>query len=1346
VLQKIGVAKLAGWIEADVEAVEEKVKEHSKEEMREAAVAHEGWCRKKDENRVRLPPKKEGKVFGGKWQPPRFDFGKGKPLARPKKNKFHRSSVDMLAGAGFTHIHARGQGDLKNCRDKLIDKGYIHPDNFNEASDDDSDNEHNQTRLNREREYNAKRKYKKDKYKKRLQGANQKFEEWLQLKDLIDRAIGSLKGINPPQKGEHTAEREFLSVGKALKGVSSSLFPNWAEWAKGYKGQGKCRMLWQSFEPIADDIIGGGPIKDILIRFIGRPGVNFEAGFKEIVRQKFVKQLTAGNIDEEEDTEFENTKTIPKRFYELDAKEFMRLAKHLGFKLQPEEALRIINVFDEDGGGTVSLEEFLAFTGPKTGKARGDIEDKLAHLSCWETTCPSCGMQNAFTVIVKKGKLSRVELPDHVGRRKMSEFRRLHTEETGWGPRASEGHPELETDLQTLRSMNIKCTARPQYWKREDRERKLQELLDKSRDYRQSLMLQKMVTEGVPPVAPALLIAPNRSEPALRSKLDPTSEVLIRWKPGQITGNNTPSFFQLEFAEKSHDGSGGTSDFRELCRDPESYNANGGMAQFVDKWFKAKGLRPNTSYALRLRAFNGFGASPPAHCVITTAPTPPPQPTKMAATTTSVTLGWQEVSGVQKQISQLEQVFNEADVDGSGSLSRDELMEAIEQKHPRLLRFLQQCKIGTDSGSGEALSVFDRIETDDSEELSWEEFRGFFNSATEQSAKYTRENIDGTKYVLKRCVSEADQEYVEVYRGAQTVYTVHDLQPGHTYQFRVQRLNRDGIPSKHSAPTVIQTLLPTPAAPTVVGHPGCQALRLKWAGVSSRGVGGPQVEVQKGGRAKEQIHQMLTEWTQADEDGDGGLDLKRKFEKCLEEYDTDNNGVLDKKEFAELLRGLGVNPTEARVREAFEMIDTDQSGSVNFKEFKEWWSKDSVTYVLKRDGGLSEEQLAQLGDEANKHGGVFKTTCYRGTSKQYEVLGLQPNTLYHFRIRHCASTSDSTLSKAVEVMTAPLPPSRPAVIASGVNWIDLKWHPRGSKAHRYTVQIKFVEQLPSSSGSRPNTTRRAKGKSSKQAWGEDGVESEDPKWITAYEGPAPMCLVRSSSDCAMVANSVYRVRVQAVNRLGGRSDWSQVIQTDTLERGTEVTLKPQNADRSFPIECSEHADVVVGDTLLFTERLFVDPDTKRELKPSAVGSAQHAMPGGGGKTGETARYNPNLSVSSAGGGGGMADYAAAGAEYLGQRTVAARVISESCVSPQQRELARQGKVTIFKESSNSKHREFRLEVIWCTVERKEAKRYLIQPNEWVNRKQKHMFLFETFRSRWRDDNGRHNGQWLRLEQ
>ena len=78
----------------------------------------------------------------------------------------------------------------------------------------------------------------------------------------------------------------------------------------------------------------------------------------------------------------------------------------------------------------------------------------------------------------------------------------------------------------------------------------------------------------------------------------------------------------------------------------------------------------------------------------------------------------------------------------------------------------------------------------------------------------------------------------------------------------------------------------------------------------------------------------------------------RKFEKCLEEYDTDNNGVLDKKEFAELLRGPGVSPTEARVREAFEMIDIDQSGTINYKEFKEWWTKDTVTYVLKRDGNF----------------------------------------------------------------------------------------------------------------------------------------------------------------------------------------------------------------------------------------------------------------------------------------------------------------------------------------------------------------------------------------------------------
>jgi len=56
-------------------------------------------------------------------------------------------------------------------------------------------------------------------------------------------------------------------------------------------------------------------------------------------------------------------------------------------------------------------------------------------------------------------------------------------------------------------------------------------------------------------------------------------------------------------------------------------------------------------------------------------------------------------------------------------------------------------------------------------------------------------------------------------------------------------------------------------------------------------------------------------------------------------FDSNNNGMLEFSEFAELIRSLGLNMDHEQLKDGFDKIDTGNNNLINFEEFMVWWGE-----------------------------------------------------------------------------------------------------------------------------------------------------------------------------------------------------------------------------------------------------------------------------------------------------------------------------------------------------------------------------------------------------------------------
>ena len=136
---------------------------------------------------------------------------------------------------------------------------------------------------------------------------------------------------------------------------------------------------------------------------------------------------------------------------------------------------------------------------------------------------------------------------------------------------------------------------------------------------------------------------------------------------------------------------------------------------------------------------------------------------------------------------------------------------------------------------------------------------------------------------------------------------------------------------------------------------------------------------QVSGSRNENFDKILADWTKSGNSGneDNGLSLDMIFSQ----YDHSRSDKIDGSELLNLLQDLGVHPSEDRLREAWHELE--DNGYVTFRKFEKRWNSKKITYVVKR---------------TNMTDGT-SVICYRGSSADCDISGVEPNTAYEFGLK-----------------------------------------------------------------------------------------------------------------------------------------------------------------------------------------------------------------------------------------------------------------------------------------------------------------------------------------------------------
>lgn len=603
------------------------------------------------------------------------------------------TTAELMVGSGLKYAHAtkRGNqglgGDLELSRKKLLDLGFV--DKTNLELDPDEGISLNYAYRKALEENETLQEYKKQ-HEKTMNESGKAFDQWFVLKGLRDQALKYLASVPPPTLHREDTEEDMrmgsgaiaeskssgvikavvykspevdicIEVGKALKRVDRGLLSDWLRWCSNVIPSYIATALWDSFYPKACDVhsVLGSQVRESFLRIL-KPGLDFKAAFKQFAERKIRRREASENRDysrEEREEIIRQTK--------LGKKDMTQLLLELGVSMKPHEISALIDAFDSNGDGVVTMQEFLDFTGPMRSTNAGALAS-LNQMCCWRTTCKETGMANAFAVclpvkasgldseskdadvhgsrselivLANGDKRLKVEASERVKRlhilrrygeiaeEKRSRKDRKRGSGGHKGYASSEGEDDYETDefnddygddFEGDKTTGTGESCQQRALSDSDRREGLKFLEAYSRDARQEQALQSLLSKGTPPSAPQLWAVNHKDPAAAEEGIDISTELWIRWKPksGELV-----SFFSLECSGAAGSGKGDHV-YKEVYRDPPDANP-GSDFTFA---YRMSHLMPGTTYLFRMRGMNGYGPGDFVYKTFTTYPGAPLKP------------------------------------------------------------------------------------------------------------------------------------------------------------------------------------------------------------------------------------------------------------------------------------------------------------------------------------------------------------------------------------------------------------------------------------------------------------------------------------------------------------------------------------------------------------------------------------------------------------------------------------------------------------------------------------------------------------------------------------------------
>ncbi len=229
---------------------------------------------------------------------------------------------------------------------------------------------------------------------------------------------------------------------------------------------------------------------------------------------------------------------------------------------------------------------------------------------------------------------------------------------------------------------------------------------------------------------------------------------------------------------------------------------------------------------------------------------------------------------------------------------------------------------------------------------------------------------------------------------------------------------------------------------------------------------------------------------------------------------------------------------EVKLHEIFDEFEVNSDAVITVEEFEEWWNRDNVVYAIRHDAGVEGsvcEAILALQGKANlkKHSAstlaaltppsLPYTTLYYGNHTSCNISGLNPNTLYTFRLHVLNSRAMSPLGPPLVLMTSPNHPSAPCVVRIDSTCAVLKWYPSVGGAHKFILEYLRVKKFEPGENTERTTVVTPGGTTCKK----------NREWSVVYKGPENTMNINN-----LASSTAYRFRVAAVSIVGNQSAWS----------------------------------------------------------------------------------------------------------------------------------------------------------------------------------------------------------------